>query len=124
MMARLEEFESVLNIVQSDTKAFVSKLPQSEEFHNKLQSLSKKIDHLQKFVNVVDENVTSLEAHVNVAAAELGYDDSGIKGFLKPIFGNNKPKDDVVSNLDENQKYVPPKIYKTSDYFPSSSGSM
>lgn len=121
MMARLEEFESVLNIVQSDKKTLESTLPQSDGFYNNLQSLSKKIDDLQKFVKVVDENVTRLENHVDVAAAELGFDDSGIKGFLKPIFGNNKPKSDVVSNLDENQKYVPPAIFKTSDYFPSSS---
>lgn len=120
-MARLEEFESVLNIVQSDKKTLESTLPQSDGFYNNLKDLSKKIDDLQKFVNVVDANVTSLEKHVDVAADELGFDDSGIKGFLKPIFGNNKPKTDFVSNLDENQKYISPKIFKTSDYFPSSS---
>lgn len=117
MMARLEEFESVLNIVQNDKRTLESTLPKTNDFHNSLKSLSQKIDDLQKFVNVVDKNVTRLEAHVDVAAAELGFDDSGIKGFLKPIFGNIKPKTDVVSNLDENQKYVPPIIFKTSDYF-------
>lgn len=94
------------------------------EFKSQFQTLQNQIDKLEKFVDMVNDNVTKVEAAVDTAEQELGIADYSFKGLLrKPIFNKsrNSPIDekDSKTNLDENGEFLKLEVFKTEDYFVS-----
>lgn len=61
------------------------------------------------------------------AEEELGYNESGIKGFLKPFLGkvvkSDRPRSDADANRatsdNEPPTFVPTNVFKASEYFAS-----
>lgn len=90
----------------------------SQDDFNKL---CKRIDDLEAFIELVNQNLDTVERDVVQAEEELGINDVGIKGFLKPIFG--KAKKDRRSVGDDagsaSLEYVPPVIFDTKSFFGS-----
>lgn len=86
--------------------------------------LCKRIDDLEAFIGLVNQNLETIEKDVVEAEEELGINDIGLKGFLKPIFG--KAKKDRRSVGDDAGSpplvYVPPVIFDTKSFFGSNSG--
>lgn len=121
MLTRLDEFESLLNVVKENIAVSTDKnLPEISAFQNDFTELCRRIDGFEAFVGKASENLTRMETHVSVAEQELGYTESGLKGFLKPIFGRQKVEHEAT-NLTQDDVYVPPEVYNTSDFFPDSS---
>lgn len=66
-----------------------------------------------------------MEESVAKAEEELGYNESGIKGFFKPFLGkvvkSDRSRGDVdshrVSGDNESPTFVPPHVFKASEYF-------
>lgn len=86
------------------------------------QNLCKQIDDLERFVNIVNNNLTTLEANVSEAEEKLGVNELGIKGLLKPIFSSMSKKKittdiDTLAAEQRANPYEPPEIFRTSDYF-------
>lgn len=67
-------------------------------------------------MSVVNNNLVTLEAHVNIAEEELGVNELGLKGLLKPIFSISKKKIEN-SVQDQNKIYETPSIFRTTDFF-------
>lgn len=89
----------------------------SQDDFNKL---CKRIDDLEAFIGLVNQNLDTIEKDVVEAEEELGINDVGIKGFLKPIFGKAKKDrrsvgDDGSGNAPK--EYVPPVIFDTKSFF-------
>lgn len=86
---------------------------------NDFNKLCKRIDDLETFVGLVNQNLDTIEKDVVEAEEELGINDIGLKGFLKPIFG--KAKKDRRSVGDDAGSaplvYVPPVIFDTKSFF-------
>lgn len=84
--------------------------------------LCERIDELEGFIGLVNQNLDTIEKDVVEAEEELGINDIGLKGFLKPIFGKTKKDrrsvgDDAGSAPRE---YVPPEIFETKTFFGAS----
>lgn len=74
----------------------------------------------------INVDITSLEQNMNKAEEELGYNNTGIKGFFKPLLGKivksdrNRPSE----NVDEPElTYKPIESFKASQYFGECSSS-
>lgn len=76
----------------------------------------------------VNVDITSLEQNMDKAEEELGYNNTGIKGFFKPLLGKivksdrNRPSPEniVVTEL----TYKPIESFKTAEYFGESSSGL
>lgn len=142
ILNRLDELGSLMNIVSNNAKIntdfpndYIIKLfsnvkvktdsaitmhknlPEIYSYGKELDKLYKNIDNMEKFVNVVNENLAKVEQQVSRAEEELGINDTGIKGLFKPFLGKMKKRAD--SSVDDvvDLHYEPVEIYKTSDYF-------
>ncbi|XP_037046176.1 biogenesis of lysosome-related organelles complex 1 subunit 4 [Bradysia coprophila] len=122
MLNRLEEFESLVSIIKNDLAISADQtIPDLMNSQDDFNKLCKRIDDLEAFIGVVNQNLDSIEKDVVEAEEELGINDVGIKGFLKPIFGKAKKDrrsvgDDAGSTP---QTYVPPVIFDTKAFFGS-----
>ncbi|KAL5292629.1 hypothetical protein ACFFRR_011424 [Megaselia abdita] len=125
MLVRLDEFYSLLKSVKTDNKQILeSDMLSIIEFKSQFQTLCDRIDNLEKFVNVVNDNVNKLEISLDTAEQELGVTDYSLKGFLrKPIFNKARSspteEKDQKSNLNELGEFIRPEVFKTEDYFTS-----
>lgn len=95
-------------------------IPKILECRKEFTELCKKIDSLENFLAIVNQNLTHVEEQVIIAEEELGINDTGIKGFLKPLFGKTKSENDIV-NKNPEKNFIPVEIFNVNDYFPSSS---
>ncbi|GAB0097526.1 Biogenesis of lysosome-related organelles complex 1 subunit 4 [Sergentomyia squamirostris] len=121
MLTRLDEFESLLNAVKENISVSTDKnLPEIATFQKDFSELCQRIDGFERFITIAGDNLSRMEAHMSVAEHELGYTESGFKGFLKPIFGRQKTEQDAT-NLAPGDVYTPPEVFKASDFFPESS---
>ena len=91
-------------------------IPELNAKIDEFKTLCNTIDNLEHFMKIVNENMSSLEAHVQQAEEDLGINDLGIKGLLRPIFGKSTKKTNETAT--EPFVYAPPVIFQTSDYFP------
>lgn len=89
------------------------------------------IDKLQVVINRISSDLTAMEESVTRAEEELGYNESGIKGFFKPFLGkvvkSDRSRIDVDSNRATGDKetptFVPTNVFKATDYFASAGKS-
>lgn len=96
-----------------------SSLPNIVECKKGLQQYSERIDKFQLMLDRINNDITALEQNVNKAEADLGYNDTGIKGFFKPLLGKIvKTERNRTENVDDNQlTYKPVESFEASDYF-------
>lgn len=122
MILRLEEFESLLNMVKNDTQVTRQFVPQIAGFRGEFTDICQRVDSFEKVLCVINQNLSTLEQHVETAAEELGYSEKGLKGLLKPLFKEHRKAGQAVpTNLDASQNYVPAKVFEAAEYFPDSS---
>lgn len=74
----------------------------------------------------VNADLTALEQNVTKAEEELGYSNTGIKGFFKPFLGKIVKSDrSRAENADDAElTYQPVEAFKSVEYFGESSSSM
>lgn len=99
----------------------LTSLPEIIQCKSDFQKQFEKIDKLELVVNAVNHDLTNLEQSVNKAEEELGYNNSGIKGFLKPWFGMSTKMDKTKSeeSIANIPVYQSPLTFKSSEYFGS-----
>lgn len=117
LMMRLEEFQSIIEMVQFESTPCVEQhVPKLQEMQQEVSKLCKRIEALEHVIAMANVNLTTLEAAVDNAEAELGISDR-LFGMLNPLSFFKKSHEPVVSN--KLTVFEPPTIYKTNDYFTS-----
>ncbi|XP_003703240.1 biogenesis of lysosome-related organelles complex 1 subunit 4 [Megachile rotundata] len=117
VMMRLEEFQSIIEMVQSESsKCTDQQIPRLEDMEQEVTNLCRRIDALEHVIAMANVNLTTLEAAVDNAEAELGISDR-LFGMLNPLSFFKKTQEPVDPN--KLTTFEPPTIYRTSDYFNS-----
>lgn len=97
----------------------LTSLPEIIQCEEDFQKHFEKIDKLQMVLNVVNQDLTALEQNVTKAEDELGFNNSGFKGFLKPWFGMSSKVD--KTKTEDGAPFEPvyqhSLTFKSSDYF-------
>ncbi|XP_076179170.1 biogenesis of lysosome-related organelles complex 1 subunit 4 isoform X2 [Ptiloglossa arizonensis] len=115
VMMRLEEFQSIIEMVQSEsTQCIDQHIPKLQDTQQEVVHLCRRIDALEHVIAMANVNLTTLEAAVDNAEAELGISDR-LFGMLNPLSFFKKSQESVVPN--KLPLYEPPTIYRTHDYF-------
>ncbi|XP_077285402.1 biogenesis of lysosome-related organelles complex 1 subunit 4 [Arctopsyche grandis] len=120
MLTRLEEFETLMNVMHSNqndssAKAFAKILQCKPE----IEILNNRVNYLHIFVNKVNDDMTLLERQVEAAEVQLGIPDASIKSLLKPFFAKiSKEPLPTASHVKPGSNYTKPTLFKTSEYFP------
>lgn len=99
--------------------AAATSIPNIVECKKGFQQYSERIDKINSMLDRINNDLTSLEHNVTKAEDELGYNNTGIKGFFKSI--EKAVKNDRVraetSDDAEPPIYQPINVFKSSDYF-------
>ncbi|CAK9809458.1 Biogenesis of lysosome-related organelles complex 1 subunit 4 [Anthophora quadrimaculata] len=115
VMMRLEEFQSIIEMVQSEsnqcTDQYVTSL---RDMQLEVTNVCRRIDALEHVIAMVNVCLTTVEAAVDNAEAELGISDR-LFGMLNPLSFFKKIQKPVIPN--RLPPYEPPTIYRTNDYF-------
>lgn len=90
MLARLEEFESMVSLVEQERCSAIGVVGSLTEIMNsrdELNSLCTKIDALEKFIEHVKSNVDYFENKVDAAEKIVGINKNAnkLKTFFKPL---------------------------------------
>ncbi|KAF2893265.1 hypothetical protein ILUMI_12909 [Ignelater luminosus] len=115
MLTRLEEFETILLIVQQErcnAVGLTGSLTQALDNFGELKELCDRIDALEKLIEHVKANIDTIERRIEAAEEHFGLTDntSKIKNLLIPLFKKSVvPKEPSVNNEME--------IFSTGDYF-------
>ncbi|KDR23558.1 biogenesis of lysosome-related organelles complex 1 subunit 4 [Zootermopsis nevadensis] len=113
MLTRLEEFESLMEMVQTNgLHSLDGSVPNILSYKDRLTALCGRVDRLETFLNHVKQDLDVVESHMETAEADVGNSDGKLKNILKPLFF--KKSDPVVSS----PVYEVPEIFKTSNFFP------
>ncbi|EDW69566.1 biogenesis of lysosome-related organelles complex 1 subunit 4 [Drosophila virilis] len=124
MLARLDEFETVLASVRAESNSIMANHVCSIlSFGENFGELRQRIDNLEQFVATVNENLNEVERSVDVAEQELNIADYSIKGLLlKPLRARLAATDASATppktNLVEGE-FQPVPIFKSDEYFGS-----
>lgn len=122
MLLRLDEIESLLNIVKNDGLTMKEYLPKLKAYREEFKDITERVDGFENLLRVINRNLSNLEQHVDTAGEELGYSETGLMGLLKPLFKEHRKAGEAVkSNLDKDGKYVREPVFQAADYFPDSS---
>ncbi|XP_053570794.1 biogenesis of lysosome-related organelles complex 1 subunit 4 [Bombina bombina] len=122
LLIRVDEFVGMLDMTRNDTAQVINeKVPQIYTKAAEMKKLYQKIDSLEAFVKMVGNNVSLMEEQVARAEANLGTFPNPFKNFLRnsvaPLFSPNKS----TSARQQPLQYEPPTVFKTEEYFHSSS---
>ncbi|XP_075684511.1 biogenesis of lysosome-related organelles complex 1 subunit 4-like isoform X3 [Rhinoderma darwinii] len=110
--------------IRNDTSQVVNeKVPQIYTKAAEMRKLYQKIDLLEAFVKRVGSNVAQMEEQVTQAETNLGTFPNPLKKIFQnisssPLFSPSKV---TSSPRAQPRRYEPPTLFKTEDYFPSSS---
>ncbi|XP_076303206.1 biogenesis of lysosome-related organelles complex 1 subunit 4 [Lasioglossum baleicum] len=117
VMMRLEEFQSIIEMVQNErTQCIDQHIPKLQDIQPEVVTLCKRIDALEHVIAMANVNLTTLEAAVDNAEAELGISDR-LFGMLNPLSFFKKSQESSLPN--KLPVYEQPTIYRTNDYFNS-----
>ncbi|XP_055315399.1 biogenesis of lysosome-related organelles complex 1 subunit 4 [Sitodiplosis mosellana] len=125
ILTRMDELESSISIMKNISAS--TSLPNIIECKTGIQQYSDRIDKLQLMLDRVNIDITSLEQNMNKAEEELGYNNTGIKGFFKPLLGKivKSDRSRLPENVDDPElTYKPIEFFKASQYFGESSSSL
>ncbi|XP_014610664.1 PREDICTED: biogenesis of lysosome-related organelles complex 1 subunit 4 isoform X2 [Polistes canadensis] len=115
VMIRLEEFQSIVGMVQADSSECMNEhIPRIRHMQKELVTLCRKIDALEHVLIAANVSLTALETAVDTAEAELGVTDRFF-GILNPLSFFKKSQESVIGN--KPQTFQSSTIYKTEDYF-------
>ncbi|XP_075684510.1 biogenesis of lysosome-related organelles complex 1 subunit 4-like isoform X2 [Rhinoderma darwinii] len=124
LLVRVDEFVGMLDMIRNDTSQVVNeKVPQIYTKAAEMRKLYQKIDLLEAFVKRVGSNVAQMEEQVTQAETNLGTFPNPLKKIFQnisssPLFSPSKV---TSSPRAQPRRYEPPTLFKTEDYFPSSS---
>ncbi|KAF5269483.1 hypothetical protein FQA39_LY08672 [Lamprigera yunnana] len=115
MLTRLEEFESLLTIVQQErcnAIGLTGSLTESVDCLNNLKELCERIDKLEKLIQHISNNIESAERKITAAEEHIGLTDNTakLKNLLIPLF-----KKTVV--VKEPSTECEMEMFSTEDYF-------
>ncbi|KAK4877501.1 hypothetical protein RN001_010007 [Aquatica leii] len=115
MLTRLEEFETLLTIVQQErcnAVGLTGSLTQSVDCFGDIKELCERIDRLEKLVEHIKSNVDTVERKIETAEEHYGLTDntSKIKNLLIPLFKKN-----VVVREPSNTEEM--EVFSTENYF-------
>lgn len=89
-----------------------------------IQQYSERIAKIQIMLDRINTDVTALEQCMDKAEEDLGYNDTGIKGFFKPLLGKIGKTRSSQEQSDDTETIYTPK-FKADDYFGAAgSGAM
>ncbi|RZF34544.1 hypothetical protein LSTR_LSTR013258 [Laodelphax striatellus] len=117
MLTRLEEFQSVLEMVQTEACSEQIKkevLARSGD----VDALCGRVDRLEAFVQRVERDLNAVETLVQRAESELTRDNRPGLQRLIPTFFKKKEPSLATGSGSQLASFAPPEIFKTSDYFP------
>ena len=118
VMIRLEEFQSIIEMVRSESMQSTDQyIPRLQDMQQAVSNLCRRIDALEHVIAMANVNLTTLEAAVDNAEAELGISDR-LFGMLNPLSFFKKSQEPVVPR-NQLPTYELPTIYRTTDYFKS-----
>ena len=118
VMIRLEEFQSIIEMVQSESiQSTDQHIPKLQDMQQAVSNLCRRIDALEHVIAMANVNLTTLEAAVDNAEAELGISDR-LFGMLNPLSFFKKSQEPVIPR-NQLATYELPTIYRTTDYFKS-----
>nr|CAD7461830.1 unnamed protein product [Timema tahoe] len=116
ILTRLEEFESLVDMVKNDPSYDLSQpVIDIAACKEELNALCERIDSLETFVGKVSRDMDVVESHLDAAKAEIGGSDETFKNMLKPLFF--KKPDPAPPVPTKSPSYEPPKLFRTADYF-------
>lgn len=99
--------------------AAATSIPNIIECKKGFQQYLDKINKVNLMLDRVNQDLTALEHNVTKAEDELGYNNSGIKGFFKPLLEKVVKNDRVRTENSETTEpvYQTVNIFKSSDFF-------
>lgn len=99
--------------------ASLTTLPEIIQCQEDFEKQFDKIDNLQLVLNAVNHDLTNLEQCVTKAEDELGFNNSGLKGFLKPWFGmaSKSEKAKTEQGASSEPVFQNALTFNSSDYF-------
>ncbi|XP_022207629.1 biogenesis of lysosome-related organelles complex 1 subunit 4 [Nilaparvata lugens] len=117
MLTRLEEFQSVLEMVQSE--AGTEQMKQEVLARGgELDALCARVDRLEGLVQRVEYDVTAVEVVVQRAESELLRDSrAGLHKLIPTFFKKKEPSLGSGSGA-QLAPFEAPQIFKTTDFFP------
>ncbi|KAF5278133.1 hypothetical protein FQR65_LT03649 [Abscondita terminalis] len=115
MLTRLEEFETLLTIVQQErcnAIGLTGSLTQSIDCFGSLKELCDRIDRLEALIEHIKSNIDAVERKIEAAEEHYGLTDSTskIKNLLSPLFKKNVvvKEPSVTGDIE---------VFSTDDYF-------
>ncbi|KAM9308314.1 biogenesis of lysosome-related organelles complex 1 subunit 4-like [Gastrophryne carolinensis] len=124
LLIRVDEFVGMLDMIRNDTSQVVNeRVPHIYAKAAEMRKLYQKIDLLETFVKKVGGDVSVMEEQLTQAEANLGTFPNPLKKIFQnlsasPLFSSSK----VPSSPKTQQiRHGLPTVFKTEDYFPSSS---
>lgn len=89
-----------------------------------IQQYSERIDKIQIMLDRINIDIAALEQNMDKAEEDLGFNNTGIKGFFKPLLGKiskTRNSQEHTIDPDTNITYKPIESFKSADYFGESS---
>ncbi|KAE8598096.1 hypothetical protein XENTR_v10016722 [Xenopus tropicalis] len=124
LLIRVDEFVGMLDMIRNDTSQVVNeRIPQIHTKAAEMRHLYKKIDLLEAFVKMVGGNVTLMEEHIAQAETSVGSFSNPFKKMFQNISSASffSPPNKQTPARSQHSRYEPPSVFKTDDFFPSSS---
>ncbi|XP_077348431.1 biogenesis of lysosome-related organelles complex 1 subunit 4 [Lithobates pipiens] len=124
LLVRVDEFVGMLDMIRNDTSQVVNeKVPQIYTKAAEMRKLYQKIDLLEAFVKKVGGDVALMEEQVTHAETNLGTFPNPLKKIFQnlsasPLFSPTKA---ASSPRTHQVRHEPPTVFKTEDFFPTSS---
>ncbi|XP_046391160.1 biogenesis of lysosome-related organelles complex 1 subunit 4 [Ischnura elegans] len=116
MLTRLEEFETLVDMVQEDEgKCLGSNIPEIFTANKELEKVFEKIDRLEAFVGRVKHDLDIVESHLDEAEAEAGTDGT-LKNILKPLLFMKTEMSSAAKKV-KSPVYEAHDIFKTDQFF-------
>lgn len=117
VLTRLEEFFGMLDMMRADsTKVTDEVLQNFRAERDRMKLIYKKIDDLEKFIEVVKHDCDSVERRVKETEAEFGTMNTIKKALGGMRLNFWEKKDATPSTKQQKVDYHPPTIFKTSDF--------
>lgn len=114
ILTRLEEFENTLIVTKELTFESKTNIIQIASQKEDLFKLCKRIDDLERFIDITEKEIMSIESVVNVAEEELGFkEDKKLSFLFKKLFNKHSKQ----TNLSSEGSFHPPIIADSSSYF-------
>merc|ERR1719483_1282731 len=113
MLAKLEEFFSLVDMIRSDTTLCLSTtVPTIQNKCSEMETIFEKIDKLEDLVSLVQACVSATEEKVSKAE-----DDMGGGGLVKKLAAFNFLKKSPTPAPAKKTEYVPVNIFSTEQFF-------